>query len=103
LLVIEAKIMDCDDIRMGEVSCGFGFLPEALAEGRVLRKIFAQQLDRYGALEHQIASTIYLCHAARADASFNLIAVIQQARTAHIADNSSTNMEDRKNSGKMIG
>ena len=39
MLLIKTKVMHRDDVRVGEVRGGFGFLAEAFTKGNILRKV----------------------------------------------------------------
>ena len=76
MLLIKTKVMHRDDVRVGEVRGGFGFLAEALPKGSVNRKILAQNLNRHKTFQHQILGFIHESHSSRPKGLNQLITVV---------------------------
>ena len=83
MFLVQTKIVDCDDIWVGEVGGCLGFLPEAFAKRHILRKILSQCFNCNITLEHQVFGFINNSHSAGAQRLFELVAVIKYAQRAH--------------------
>lgn len=75
---IVPKVMYGDNVGVGEVGGGFGFLAEAFAKGRVFGKSFPQNFDGNGAFQHEVAGFVDNSHSAFADTLLEGVAVVEK-------------------------
>lgn len=61
---LATDIEDGEDARMIQRRCRTGLPFEAIAECRIVRRVWRQDLDRDGALQSRIAGTVDFAHAA---------------------------------------
>jgi hypothetical protein len=64
---IVTKIMNGDDIGMGEIGRRFGFQAKLFAEPIIVRIILAQQFDGYQAFEHCVFRFVNHGHSTRSE------------------------------------
>ena len=83
LPVIQPKVMDGDNVWVGQVGGCFGFLAEALQKRRVARITLAHYLHSHRTLQHGIAGAINYGHAPFSKLFKNQITVVEQARFIH--------------------
>ena len=83
LSLIQPEVMDGDNIWVRQVGGSFGFLAEAIQEGRVTRVVLAQDFNGHRTLQHGITGAINNGHAAFSQLFKDKIAVIEQAGFFH--------------------
>lgn len=77
---VQAKIVDGDNIWVGKIGGGLGFLVESQAEFLVLGEILAQDFYGNRTFEGKILGPIYDCHASYSDGVLELVAIVEEGR-----------------------
>src|SRR5579862_9658051 len=77
-IVILAEIHDRTDVRVDQMSCGFGFPTKALAHLGLTSEMRVEDLDDQRPPELNVLGVIDMCHAARAEPMNDAVAVPRQ-------------------------
>ena len=77
LALVQAEIVDGDDIGMGEVGRRPCFVLELAVEVRAVRLVFAQDLDGHVAVQQRVAGPVDQRHAAGTESLQQLVALVQ--------------------------
>ena len=76
--LVETKVMDSDNVGVGEVGDGFGFLSEADLDGGVGGVVGPQHFNGDESFQHEVAGAEDLGHAACAERFKDLVAIVQE-------------------------
>ncbi len=76
--------MNGDDVGVGEVCGGSGFLQEPRLETRFLNQVRAHDFDRDLSLEIDVASPQHIGHATRANSTQDFVTTSEQLKTASL-------------------
>ena len=83
LALVEAEIMNGDNIGMGEVRRSTRLLPEALLEGFIHGILLVQDLDGHISFQHQVTRPEDVRHPALSQTLQQLIAIVENCPFFH--------------------
>ena len=81
--VVDAGVIDLDDVRVDQLGHSEGFAAEAGDEAVVVGKVFGQHLDRHGAFEDAVGRPVDVRHASGTQLVAELVAVGEDRGFSH--------------------